>query len=55
MSSMVHSIWTVLVFIIFIGIILWAYSGRRKEDFDEAARLALDDDEPVTKQNKTEE
>jgi len=45
MSSIVHSIWTVAVFVIFIGIVLWAYSGSRKKDFDEAARLALDDDD----------
>ena len=55
MSSLGHSIWTVLVFIVFIGIVLWAYSGRRKKDFDEAARLALDDDKPLTNQKKTEE
>ena len=46
MSALVHSIWTVIVFVIFLGIIVWAYSGKRKKDFDEAANLALDDDEP---------
>ncbi len=48
-----HSIWTVIVFIVFIGIVLWAYSGRRKKDFDEAARLVLDDDKPLSSENKT--
>ncbi|MBC8211292.1 MAG: cbb3-type cytochrome oxidase subunit 3 [Gammaproteobacteria bacterium] len=46
MTSLMHSIWTVVVFIVFIGIVLWAYSANRKKDFDEASRLALDDDEP---------
>ena len=55
MSSFVHSIWTVIVFVVFIGIVVWAYSSRRKKDFDEAARLALDDDQPETQQNKPEE
>ena len=55
MSSLGHSIWTVLVFIVFIGIVLWAYSGRRKNDFDEAARLVLDDDEPLEKEHNSEE
>jgi cytochrome c oxidase cbb3-type subunit IV len=55
MSSLGHSIWTVLVFIIFIGIVLWAFSGKRKKDFDEAAKLALDDDNPKTTPHKTEE
>ena len=55
MSSLVHSIWTVIVFIVFIGIVFWAYSGRRKKDFDEAARLVLDDDQPIQQEKKTEE
>ncbi|WP_189472488.1 cbb3-type cytochrome oxidase subunit 3 [Litchfieldella qijiaojingensis] len=39
---------TLLVLISFLGIIWWAYSKRRKKDFDEAANLpfADDDDEP---------
>lgn len=52
MSSLVHSIWTVVVFVVFIGIVLWAYSGRRKKDFDEAARLVLDEDKPLTSKDK---
>ena len=28
---------TVLSFIVFIGIVVWAYSRRRRRDFDEAA------------------
>lgn len=58
MSSLGHSIWTVIVFVVFIGIVLWAYSGRRKKDFDEAARLPLDDDKPSSTnstEQKTEE
>jgi len=42
----IHSIWTVLLLVIFIGIVLWAYSGKRKARFDEAARLPLDDEHP---------
>lgn len=45
MSPLIHSLWTVVLFVVFIGIVAWAYSSRRKKDFDEAARLALDDDE----------
>ena len=39
------SIVTVLSFAAFIGIVWWAYSGRRKEAYDEAARSLLDDDD----------
>ena len=35
---------TVLLFIIFIGIIVWAWSPGRKNDFNDAARLVVDDD-----------
>ncbi|GAA3906532.1 CcoQ/FixQ family Cbb3-type cytochrome c oxidase assembly chaperone [Halomonas cibimaris] len=39
---------TLVLLIAFVGIIGWAYSKRRKPDFDEAANLpfADDDDEP---------
>jgi cytochrome c oxidase cbb3-type subunit 4 len=37
---------TLALFISFIAIAVWAYSSRRKKDFDEAARLPLDDEPP---------
>jgi cytochrome c oxidase cbb3-type subunit IV len=39
-----HSIWTVLMLIAFIGIWAWAWSSRRKGDFDAAAHLPFEDD-----------
>ncbi len=42
--AMFHSGWTVLLVATFIGIVAWAFSGRRKQRFDEAARMPLDDD-----------
>lgn len=36
---------TVLAFVSFMGIVLWAYSSKSKKRFDEAARLPFDDDE----------
>ena len=39
---------TLLVtFVMFVGIMIWAYSGRRKRGFDEAAQIPFreDDDE----------
>ncbi len=41
-----RSLFTVLAFAIFVAIVVWAYSSRRKQAFEEAARLPLDDDEP---------
>ena len=43
-----QTIWTVLVLILFVGICLWAWSGRRRKDFDAAARIPLDDDIPAS-------
>ncbi|MCL4746406.1 MAG: CcoQ/FixQ family Cbb3-type cytochrome c oxidase assembly chaperone [Burkholderiaceae bacterium] len=38
---------TVLTLIVFIGIVLWAYSARQKHRFDEAANLPFADDDAV--------
>lgn len=42
-----HAIWTVLLAIIFVGIVVWAWSGKRAKAFDEAARLPLEDEEYI--------
>ncbi|MDQ2070413.1 cbb3-type cytochrome oxidase subunit 3 [Natronospira bacteriovora] len=41
------SLLTLLLLLIFIGIVAWAYSKRRKQDFEEAANLPLEDDKPA--------
>jgi len=38
------SIMTVVAFATFVGIVLWAYSGRARRSFEEAARLPFDED-----------
>ena len=50
-----QSIWTVIVFLIFIGIVLWAWSGKNKTAFDEAARIPLEDDDVISGQNVKQE
>ena len=42
---MVSGIVTVILLVLFIGGWIWAWSPRRKRDFDEAAQLPLADDE----------
>ena len=40
---------TVVMLIVFVGIVVWAYSSKRKKQFDEAARSVLEEDStPVT-------
>ena len=36
---------TLLSFIVFAGIVFWAYSGKQKARFEEAANLPFIDDE----------
>ncbi len=40
-----RTIITVLAFASFVGIVAWAWSGRRKAAFEEAARLPFTEDE----------
>jgi len=40
-----RSIITVVAFAMFIAIVLWAYSDRRKAAFDQAARLPFDEED----------
>ena len=45
---MIHAIWTIVLMVLFIGIVVWAWSAKRKKQFDEAARLPLEDDDAVS-------
>ena len=47
-----RGIGTAVVFIAFIGVVLWAYSSRRKDSFNEAANLPFADDVPATKRDE---
>jgi cytochrome c oxidase cbb3-type subunit 4 len=40
----IHGIFTILTIIVFIGLFVWAFSKNRNKDFEEAARLPLDDE-----------
>lgn len=41
----IFSAWTVLVCVIFLGVVLWALGGARAAEFDAAARIPLEDDD----------
>jgi cytochrome c oxidase cbb3-type subunit 4 len=51
-TSLFQSVWTVVAFVVFIAIVIWAWSGKRKKRFDEAARMALDDDKAVSEEQR---
>ena len=37
---------TLLSFVVFIGLVRWAWSARRRQSFEEAARLPFNEDRP---------
>ncbi len=43
--SLFHSIWTLVLFLVFIGIVVWAWSHRQKKRFDDAANIPFKDED----------
>ena len=51
--SLMQSVWTLVVLVLFVGIVIWAWSSKRKKDFDEAANIPFnEDDMPAEKTSK---
>lgn len=49
----IRSWYTVVLFVIFIGIVLWAWSGKSKRRFNEASQLPFNEVEhPLDDKNK---
>jgi len=46
-----QSLVTLLFIIVFIGVVIWAYSRKRKKDFNEAANLPLNEPEQPVQHN----
>lgn len=47
-AGFLRGLYTLFMFIAFLGIAWWAWSARRKSDFNEAANLPLESDQLVT-------
>jgi cytochrome c oxidase cbb3-type subunit 4 len=45
-ATTLHIIWTLIAFTLFVGVVIWAWSGKRKQDFEVLANLPLEDDQP---------
>ena len=41
--AMFHSVWSVFILVVFLGIIAWVFSGKRKQALEDAGRIPLDD------------
>ena len=53
-SSLIESVWTVVVLVLFVGIVIWAWSGKRKRAFDEAANIPFNEDDKPTENTSKE-
>jgi cytochrome c oxidase cbb3-type subunit 4 len=53
--TLIDSVLTVVVMVVFIGIVFWAWSSRRATAFNEAANLPFTEDEPVSAEQHTKE
>lgn len=53
-QGVIGTIFTLVVFISFVGIVWYTFSKRKKNDYDEAANLVFADEQPSEKQNKQE-
>ncbi len=52
--SLIFSMWTVLVAVVFLGIVVWVFLGN-KEEFDEAAQIPFEEpDEPLIETDSKE-
>jgi cytochrome c oxidase cbb3-type subunit 4 len=45
--TLLQSLWSIVILITFLGIVVWAYSSKRKTAFDEAARLPFEDESSI--------
>ena len=43
-AGFLHGVWTAALLAVFAAIVVWAWSGRRKRDFEEATHLPLEED-----------
>ena len=45
-AGVLSGVVTAVLIACFLGGVAWAWSGRRRRDFEEAARMPLDEEEP---------
>ena len=53
--TFIQSVWTIVVMVVFIGIVIWAWSGKRKKSFEDAANIPFNEDRPPQTDSKTKE
>jgi cytochrome c oxidase cbb3-type subunit 4 len=53
-SGTFFGLWTLLLLLAFLGIVAWAFSKKRRKQFEEAGRIPLEEDRKRAPQNTTE-
>jgi cytochrome c oxidase cbb3-type subunit 4 len=53
--SLIQSVWTVVALVLFVGIVIWAWSGKREQRFSDAARIPFNEDAPTSLDNTSKE
>ena len=53
--TQIQVVWTIVVMVVFLAIVFWAWSGRRKESFNEAANIPLEEEDFLQEEIKTTE
>lgn len=48
MSTTLNIIFTILSLLVFLGVVLWSYSGHNKKRFEAMGRMPLDHDNETT-------
>jgi cytochrome c oxidase cbb3-type subunit 4 len=51
-SGTASGVMTAILIVVFLAIVAWAYSSRRRKDFEEAAHLPLEDGDDEHKTNE---
>ena len=53
----IQMLWTIVAFVTFVGIIIWAWSSKREDEFHEAENIIFESDDTklssVDKQSKS--
>ncbi len=42
--ALIQTLWTLFIAALFVGIVCWAFSGKRKKSFEEAANIPLQEE-----------
>ena len=53
--TLIQSVWTIVIMVAFLGIVVWAWSSKRKQGFDEAANIPFHEDEQVSTEGMKKE